>query len=229
MATNNASTSDERQEPEKQLSKDQAWQITGGLSKTTKMPCLSWSIPASHCHTGKTLAPEKDSVCHGCYARKGNYAWPRVRQATEKRLAKTTHPDWEEAMAALIHWQANKNNQPFFRWFDSGDLQSRRMLEQIVAVVTATPDVQHWLPTKEHGLVRAFLKHEELPENLTLRLSAHYVDAEPPTLDLPTSTVHRYQPAIGYACPAYERQQPACGACRACWDPGVANVSYRYH
>ncbi len=207
-----------------------AWQIVGGLSRTTKMPCHSWGLPARACITGANLASVAGSVCHGCYARSGNYTWPRVVTANERRLAQADHPDWTAAMRFLVEWQARKNRQPFFRWFDTGDLQSASMLERIVHVATTTPNVQHWLPTKEHNLVNEYLARHATPDNLTIRISAVMTDGAPPDVrGLPTSTVHRHEPPQDRACPAYRMQPARCGPCRDCWNPAVQNVSYPLH
>jgi len=51
------------------------------LSNTSKMPCKSWGIPATKCITGKKLNKIAGSVCNGCYALKGAYSWPVVKNA----------------------------------------------------------------------------------------------------------------------------------------------------
>ena len=53
--------------------KKEAKQITGSLTKTSKMPGLSYSLPAWECKTGAKLRKVKNSVCASCYAMKGNY------------------------------------------------------------------------------------------------------------------------------------------------------------
>ena len=217
-------------ERSRSLTKKEATSITGGLSRTSKMPCHSWGIPAADCRLGSILATIEGTVCHDCYAGKGAYTWPRVRRAYERRLAKADHPDWTMAMVALVLWQAQHTGEPYFRWFDSGDLQSVDMLQRIATVARATPEVRHWLPTREHAIVRRYLAAEARPANLTIRLSAHLVDGAPPRIyDLPTSTVHRRGEPIGYECPAYQQRPAKCSDCRACWDPTVFNVSYPHH
>ena len=42
--------------------------VGSSLSKTTKMPCLSFNLSAEHCITGSKLVNVKGSVCYGCYA-----------------------------------------------------------------------------------------------------------------------------------------------------------------
>lgn len=212
------------------LSKEEALQIVGGLSRTRKMPCHSWGLPTSTCQLGARLAQMQESVCASCYAAKGNYAWPNVQAANARRYARREHPEWIPAMVTLVHWQARVNCQPYFRWFDSGDVQSVAMLERIVCVAQATPEIAHWLPTREHGLVREYLAQSSLPANLTVRVSAHVIDHAPPRVaGLPTSTVHRTRAPQGYACPAYAAKPASCYTCRACWDRTIPNISYPHH
>ena len=37
----------------------------------------------------------------------------------------------------------------YFRWHDSGDVQDLDHLRRIYEVCKLTPDVQHWMPTRE--------------------------------------------------------------------------------
>lgn len=57
----------------------------GTLSQPSKMPCYGFSISARRCNVGQRLAKVKGSVCAGCYALKGNYMFPVVQKALEKR------------------------------------------------------------------------------------------------------------------------------------------------
>ena len=50
----------------------QAKEITGSLTRTSKMPGLSYSLPAWECKTGSKLRKIKGSVCASCYALKGH-------------------------------------------------------------------------------------------------------------------------------------------------------------
>ena len=45
-----------------------AKEITGSLTRTSKMPGLSYSLPAWECKTGSKLRKIKGSVCASCYA-----------------------------------------------------------------------------------------------------------------------------------------------------------------
>ena len=216
-----------------------AKQLTGGLAQTTKMPCPSWSIPARECKTGGKLVNVEGSTCASCYALKGNYL--RFRKTVEpsqyRRMELAEGKGWVDAMVVLIR------NNVYFRWFDSGDLQSVEMLERIVEIAQRTPRTTHWLPTREYGVVKKFLdRHgqEAIPANLIVRLSALFIDRSavvPASLQghpqIKTSTVysrHTEVPTAYRVCPAYSGEQKGyCGDCRACWDTTVETVAYRAH
>ena len=105
--------------------KKEAKQITGGLSKPSKMPGPSYNLPATACRTGAKLAKVPGSVCSGCYALKGFYRFSNVKAALARRLKSLNHPEWVEAMAVLI------KGKPHFRWHDSGDLQGPDHVKKI--------------------------------------------------------------------------------------------------
>ena len=203
------------------MTTSEAKAITGGLSNPSKMPGKAYNIPAQACKVGSRLVSVVGSVCHDCYALKGRYRFPNVRNALQRRLEALEHPQWVEAMIALI----NSQRSDYFRWHDSGDIQDVAHLERIVAVAVGTPRISHWLPTREYKIVAAYNKQGgEFPDNLTVRLSGHMVDGPAPELGLPTSTVSTGE----FNCPA-SLQDNNCGDCRACWDSSVPNVSYHYH
>jgi hypothetical protein len=82
--------------------KKEASKITGGLSKPGKMPEGSYNLPASACITGAKLRQIPGTPCYKCYAFKGRYNFPNVKDALATRLDSITHPQWVEAMAVLI-------------------------------------------------------------------------------------------------------------------------------
>ena len=197
--------------------KKEAERITGGLSKPGKMPEGSYNIPASSCQTGQILAKVKDTPCEGCYALKGRYRFPNVQQALRRRLDSITHPDWIRAMVVLI------DNAPWFRWHDSGDLQGPEHLKKIFEVCKLTPSTQHWLPTREAGMLK-LMDPDIVPPNLIIRLSGHMIDGKNSTFWPWTSSVS----SQGKTCPALD-QGNSCRDCRACWDRKVDNVTYPKH
>jgi hypothetical protein len=195
-----------------------ALKLVGGLSKPSKMPGWAYGIPARECKTGSKLVKVKGSTCEGCYALKGCYVFPVVQAAQYKRLDSIKHPGWVKAMTALI----NSKKSKFFRWHDSGDVQSVKHLAKIFEVCRRSPDVQHWMPTRE-AWVKPYLSRA--PKNLVIRFSMPMVDQEAAESWPHTSTVVS---GSGRTCPAPD-QGNACGSCRACWDPSVRNVAYGKH
>ena len=198
-----------------------AREYVGGLSNPSKIPGKAYGLPAQKCNVGGKLRQIEGSTCFDCYAYdRGMYVMPNVKTAQERRLAAISKPDWVRQMAIAL------GNKPFFRWHDSGDIQSEKHLNDIIEVVKLTPHIQHWLPTREAGLVA---KLKEIPDNLTIRVSAAMVDGPRPKRFINTSTVHnKLIPINSHICPA-PKQEGKCGDCRACWDSAVPNVSYHQH
>ena len=201
------------------MNKDELKQITGGLSKPSKMPGFSYNLPATKCITGAKLVKIPGSVCSGCYALKGRYRFPNVKDAMQRRLDSINHPLWIQAMATSII----ETKTEFFRWHDSGDLQSLDHLKKIFEVCKLTPGIQHWLPTREASII-ACIQADEVPKNLIIRLSAHKVDGKASTFWPWTSTVVTSEKT----CPAAE-QDNKCKDCRACWDRTIPNIAYGKH
>lgn len=201
-----------------------ALSIVGGLSHPSKMPCLAYSVSASACITGRRLRKIANTVCATCYAFRGNYRFPHVQAALKHRLEFLSHPNWVQAMVICI-----KSESPqFFRWHDSGDLQSLRHLNRICRIAELTPECKHLLPTKEFGIVRTYIKkHGAFPANLTVRLSTYMVDGKPPLqFGLPTSVATRNHALVTCLAP---QQGNRCLDCRKCWDKNEPVVYYKIH
>src|SRR6266852_5067995 len=120
----------------------------------------------------------------------------------------------------------------YFRWHDSGDLQSIEHLRKIIQVCNFLPRVKFWLPTREYHTVEAYRRlGGRIPSNLCIRLSAHLIDGKLPLgYRLPVSTVssgNDSNPCGAHICPA-PKQNNQCGSCRACWDPSVKVVIYHF-
>ena len=195
----------------------EAKKITGSMTRTKKMPGLSYSLPAWEYITGKKLRKIKNSVCAGCYALKGNYTrYPAIKAAQYYRLASLMEPSWVPAMVAQV------KRQRWFRWHDAGDLQSVQHLKNIFEVCKQTPSTEHWLPTRERKFLP--LSTDSIPKNLLIRLSSHKVDQGPVKSWPWTSTVS----TTTKTCPAKD-QGNECKSCRACWDRSVSNVTYPKH
>ena len=193
-----------------------ALKITDSFTKTSKMPGLSYSLPAWACQTGSKLRLVPTSPCFGCYALKGNYTrYPAIKAAQYRRLDAIKNPLWVEAMVTQI------KRQKFFRWHDAGDIQSMDHLNKIFEVCRLSPSVKHWMPTKE-AWVKPYLKDK--PKNLVVRLSSSMINQGRVKSWPNTSTVVTKKAS----CPA-PKQGGQCLDCRKCWDPKIKNISYGKH
>lgn len=215
-----------------------ALELIGGLSRPSKMPWWSWSTPASACITGGKLAKQSGTVCSGCYALKGFYMFPAAQNAMARRLAASTHPRFVEAFILVLNqlWLKTRKRRDDgmtenrFRWFDSGDLQSVEMLERINNIASATPQIQHWLPTREAKIVQVFLaKHGDFAPNLCVRLSVALVGSLPSRRPqgLPFATVGVESPDVPQ-CPSLKYQDNQCKQCDKCWDRKT-DINYPLH
>ncbi len=191
------------------------------MTRTSKMPGLSYSLPAWECQVGAKLRKVKGSVCAGCYALKGNYTrYPAIKAAQYYRLQSLRHPQWIPAMVAQI------KRQKFFRWHDAGDIQSVQHLKNIMEVCTLTPSTKHWLPTREVKYT-SLMDPAIVPTNLKIIISDHMVDQATPVKSWPFTSGVSSDKKLA-TCPA-PKQGGKCGSCRACWDRGVARVTYGKH
>ena len=143
---------------------------------------------------------------------------PVQQNAMGRRLGAITHPLWVQAMTALI------TGHKYFRWHDSGDLQSVQHLKNIFEVCNNTPGTSHWLPTREAGFLIYWQFGEKVPKNLIIRLSATKIDGRAPGWWPWTSTVSTQSKT----CPAPD-QGGKCRSCRACWSRDISNVTYAKH
>ena len=194
------------------------------LSNVSKMPGKSISLDAFECKTGSKLAEIPGSVCFDCYARKGMYRMPNVRNKMVERMAFFNAIDFVPRMVDEL----DRTRDPHFRWFDSGDVQNVRMALNIMDVIKATPNKKHWIPTKERKIWLEALKIQPLPDNAVLRFSATMVDAAPPEAWKQSSMVIKDAAPVGHECPA-PKQGGKCGECRACWSHDVKTITYHKH
>ncbi len=224
----------------------------GGLSRPSKMPGWSVSLPATRCQTGAQLAKVPGSVCSSCYALKGRYLFKTVQDALERRWGALpvlfkVEGRWQESeqVSEACDWiaamaRAFGSKSRWVRVHDSGDIQSPLHLVGWAVIARLRPDLRLWLPTREVGLVRRFVEGGgEIPPNMVVRLSIPMIGAGP------TGIIKRLvrEPGISYStvdgpedgedgephgdCLAYQRGG-VCGACRLCWSD-KASVNYPLH
>ncbi len=232
------------------MSLNEARSIAGTLGFPTKMPGTAYALPASKCIIGSKLVTVPNSVCFGCYALTGLYSMANAVKAMRRRLSGISDPRWVAAIVTLLRqkhataqfridlglratrkgiqrWRMNVSG--WHRWHDSGDLQGTWHLAKICEVAAATPDIRHWIATRETKMVLDYVAGGgNIPANLTIRVSATMIDGPAPKSWPLTSTVHENNSPMGHCCPA-PTQNHECGSCRACWSRDVANVSYAKH
>ena len=151
---------------------------TDYLTTTSKMSNGSFGFSASNCKAGGHLQKIKNSICSICYGMVGQYAFKNYITKSKRTVESIDKAFWKEAMIALI----NKKKFSRFRWFDNGDLLSDKMLRDIFYVAEHTPNVIHWLPTKEYRMVKRVIESGlHKPDNLDIRLSAFKINGKPPT------------------------------------------------
>jgi hypothetical protein len=232
----------------------------GGLSNPSKMPSYSYGLPADDCKLGSLLRKQKGSTCSDCYAMKGMYRFPNVLAAMRRRAIRVRSAlasaesraafvgAFEHILSARLRRQYTRgkgsNDAEYFRWHDSGDLMNVEHLELIASICMKQPGVQHWLPTREVGMVQGFVNWNIIPANLNIRLSAPRVDEANSGLAarlarrfgrITLSEVHRNvlgasasKSKVLTVCAA-QYNEGECGECRACWAPKHEIVTYPLH
>ena len=199
------------------------------LSKTSKMPCKSWSLPAITTCPGAHIKKGLVKACQGCYATQGFYLMPGTKRVRDENREGWKDDNWVSDMVARI------GSSKFFRWFDSGDVYHPRLAFKIQEVVTQTPETKHWMPTRSYKVKKikvALDKMNKLCDNIVIRYSSDSVSGgynkrlhgstiiHEDKLDTLNSNVH--------VCQAY-LNNGKCGDCRACWDKTIPVIAYVAH
>ena len=202
--------------------------MTIKLSKTGKLDGVkSWSLQAVKTCPGSidTATGGLVPACQGCYAIGGNYLFPNVVAPREFNKQDWKRDNWVSDMVDALR------NDRYFRWFDSGDMYDVRLAQKMLQVMTLTPDVKHWLPTRMHKFAKfapVIAAMQALP-NVMVRASSDSVtgDYTPgvhgstivPSLDAPDGVT------ICHAA----TNDGKCGPCRACYSKDVAVIGYVAH
>lgn len=206
---------------------------------TSKMPCPTYSLSAQECGTGSKLRTVPGSVCASCYACRGSYLFPSVQKGMDRRMMALMDSPVEWTLGHIV--LQRKRKPEYFRWHDSGDLQSRPHLIAIILIAEFAPWCQFWLPTKEVDIVQQVVSQVQIPKNLTIRISHPMVDRmsegiqlvveKSPMLCESVVTTEDFPFCEKFAvkCPATFTDGHECGDCRTCWNPGVQLVAYKKH
>ena len=208
------------------------------LSNPSKMETYGYSTSAYKCKQGSILNKIEGTVCHNCYARKGRYIFVSCQECLDKRLDKIQNePYWVDAMIYILNHKKRKGKPlELFRWHDSGDLNSMDHLNKIIEIAKKTPNIIHWLPTKELGLIQEYVKTKQpIPKNLNIRISAFNINGEPAKIKNTTTSVVITKDNLGKTegldCPVYADplHGKSCGSCTACYDINIKRINYVKH
>jgi len=219
------------------VNRTEARAYLGGFGDTAAMPCPSYGLSRDTCVRGKHLRKIQGTVCATCYAGKGNYHRPQVHAANQRRLERLLYSSRFVDMFVVA-----LEGEPYFRFFDTGDIPNLTCLERVMDVVSQCRWCRFWIPTREFGTVNAYLAtHGSFPDNVNVRISADYVDRLPDPGQVPVgctfSTVASLKnpnglPDAHLCLPTFDGEfceKCAEAGCRACWDRGVPHVCYRQH
>ena len=200
------------------------------LSKTSKMPCKSFALPAMKTCLGAINSDGKvKDVCKGCYAMKGSYQWRPAKALRENNRLSVSNELHSFASYMLKLLKKEKNN--YFRWFDSGDVFDNDFLYEIYKVCKQTPNINHWIPTKAREILdnATWEKLESLP-NVKVRYSSDSINGEYNSLHGSTAIQpkQKYDDSKVFKCPVDYEQIKKCGDCRACWHSDKV-IAYNFH
>jgi hypothetical protein len=198
------------------------------LSKTSKLDnILSWSLQALETCPGSVSASGAlVDACSGCYATTGCYSFKGTKAVRADNKAAWQEASWVDTMVSAL------SKQRFFRWFDSGDMYSLALAEKMLAVMEATPNTKHWLPTRMYKFPKfqtILAKMQALP-NVMVRPSSDAVDGTY-TKGVHGSTIipaGMPVPEGVKVCTAPETNGK-CNGCRACYSKDVPVVAYVAH
>ena len=198
------------------------------LSVTSKLDGIkSWSLQALETCPGSIGSDGKlVPACSGCYATTGNYNYPNVKAPRAFNKEDWKREEWVSDMVQALQ------DSRYFRWFDSGDMYSLDLAEKMLEVMTLTPWVKHWLPTRMAKFAKFDLvlsRMQALP-NVMVRFSADSVDGTYEqgvhgSVIIPDASE---VPEGAKLCRAYENEGK-CSGCRACYDKSVAVIAYPAH
>ena len=197
------------------------------LSKTSKLGTKSWSLQALETCPGSVGADgQLVPACSGCYATTGMYHFGAVKAVRADNKQDWQRDGWVADMVAAL------KKDKHFRWFDSGDMYSLSLAEKMLAIMQATPNTQHWLPTRMYKFPKfaAVLAAMQALPNVMVRYSSDAVDGTF-TPGLHGSTIvpnGDAVPAGVTVCQAPE-QGGKCLDCRACYDKTVSVIGYVAH
>lgn len=203
------------------------------LTRTSKMPGWSFSIPARQGKVGGRPFTVCTALCKmPCYAKKGRYTSPAVREAQNWRLEVVLEALEEPGLFTQLMGKAFTAcavpSLPYFRGHDSGDFFCASYVEEWTWIAEEWKSIRFYFPTKsyvEPGCLPFLQTFASLP-NVTLRPSALAPGLPAPVVPGLAAGIEVRRE--GFTCPA-SRQGNQCLSCRLCWDEPGQSLSYHLH
>lgn len=202
------------------------------ISKTSKMrvngkPVKSFSLPA-----GASCPGSKDAeVCKSCYAKSGFYHMPVVKNVREHNKEVYKTPEFVDNMVKII------GKDKYFRFFDSGDIETPVLAKKIYEIIKATPNTKYWLPTRCDTIPRinCIINDIKTLPNVAVRLSANNLGLSKPERDgvnsyvINPSDISEAKANGINICPVTTpgSTQKSCDSCTLCYTN--AKVAYVLH
>jgi hypothetical protein len=211
------------------------------LSDASKMPSLSWSMPAGESCPWALYG--ENTICGDCYAQKGRYMMPNVANAQSVRFEWARRcmrtPAGVDEFVSTLTYAIDEVRNTYFRGHDAGDFFSPAYVRAWARICANLPMVTFWFPTRtwrvlsmktlsdatRNAWALALSELASLP-NVRLRPSALFFNAPAPRIPgMAAGTTARDE---GFNCPA-ATQGNICGTCRVCFDEPTTEVSYHRH
>lgn len=167
------------------------------------------------------LTCRADAPCRkGCYACKGNWLFPKVKQSLKDNLEEFVE-DPDKFFKRIQSWLNDGDVvYRFFRWFSSGDIVNARFFKGIVETAKACPQTRFLCFTKKFSIVNSYVdEFGDLPENLHVVFSAwdNTFKVDNPH-NLPMTFVFFKDSSKNAAIPEYAIPcEGSCKSCKACW------------
>jgi Gene product 88 len=198
------------------------------ISVTSKLDGIrSWSLQAlDTCPGSKASDGSLVDACSGCYATTGNYVFDNVKAPRLHNREDWQRDAWVSDMVKAL------DSDRYFRWFDSGDVYALELAEKIFEVMTLTPWVKHWMPTRmfKFSKFRPIIAKMQALPNVSVRFSSDSIDGTFSAEHGSTiGTIDVLTEIKGLSiCHAYDNNGK-CSGCRTCWDKTVPVVGYVAH
>ena len=179
---------------------------------------LSGEIPSINLPAIKTC--RADAPCkHLCYATKGNFTFPNVKESHIHNLACFVN-DPKKYFDDIIKYLNGLVSYRFFRYHSSGDIVNEEYFEGMIRVAKKCKTTKFLCFTKKFEIINEYLDNGgKIPSNLHIVFSAWDKDFNVPNphnlpvtyVDFNNSELNPKIPELAIPCTG------SCPECLACW------------